>query len=371
MKKEEIALEIEQIFARRHEYVQEKKNRPVVGYMCKLTPVEIILAGGAMPIELFGDRRRAELADTCVGATVCPFARSILEDALKGKYGYLDAVSIPHSCDIVTKIFDLWRECVSEKKEMYQIYIPHVVNKNAVDELIIELKEQAKWMKKVTGVEITAEKLTEAVKLANKSRQMLRKLHQLCEETKLQGSAFMAAVLCRGIMDTEEWNGYAEKLISSAMNKKINVKARLFMSAAAIEDLQLVEMIESFGGSVVVHEYCDGLRSCHKDIEEIGDPWYNIAKFYMEETMCQRFYDPGKRFDFIDETLKRVPVDGVITYALSNCDCFLLEEVAFIEKFKSMDIPALALHVNYEAQQNEQMMTRVEAFMEMVKRRKR
>ncbi|MEW6663079.1 MAG: 2-hydroxyacyl-CoA dehydratase subunit D [Bacillota bacterium] len=362
-------LEMRQIYLNRHAWTSQQKSLnkiPRVGFICRLTPVELILASRAIPVELFGERKQPLSAGAYMESNVCPFARNILDDALIGRYGYLDAVIVPHSCDVVTKIIDFWKAYV-QTPPVYQIWIPHVVSDHAVAGLKQELYRMAEWFTRTLGLDISSQSLRTAIQVINTSRRLLRQLHRGCQEGKVQGSEFLAAALSRGIIAPEQWNQMVAGIVETLNDGKMGTSAvRLLLSAAAMEDFQVIDTVEKLGGSVVLHEYCDGYRSCRADILEEGDPWLQVASHYVRETLCPRFYQPGLRLELVREMVSTTSVDGAIAYALANCDCYQFEEMALTETLEGLGIPTISLHTNYEAQQNEQMFTRLEAFFEIV-----
>ena len=88
-----------------------KAGKKVIGYLCLYPPVELITALGLVPFRIFGDMSEPITAADRVSTTVvCPFLRSILDLALKGKFDFLDGTVGAHTCDIGMTTVIAWRD---------------------------------------------------------------------------------------------------------------------------------------------------------------------------------------------------------------------------------------------------------------------
>ena len=73
--------EISDLFGRRQEEITEAKSRgnKVVGYFCMFTPIELILAAGAIPVRVnSGCYATSKVGDRVVPVEVCPIIRSTI-----------------------------------------------------------------------------------------------------------------------------------------------------------------------------------------------------------------------------------------------------------------------------------------------------
>ncbi|MBM3133185.1 MAG: 2-hydroxyacyl-CoA dehydratase, partial [Chloroflexi bacterium] len=102
---------VDEVFRDRGKRARELKaqQKPVIGYLCTFTPVEIMAAAGVMPFRMAGNMREpiAE-AGRYLESIACPFTRSVLDLGLRGEYRFLDGFVMPHACDNIVKLYDLW-----------------------------------------------------------------------------------------------------------------------------------------------------------------------------------------------------------------------------------------------------------------------
>ena len=96
---------------RRHEEARAWKERSggkVIGLFCCSVPEELIHAAGMLPVRLLGEHEDNSEADVFFPVNVCPYPKACFDQALKGKYDYLDGMVVPNVCDMVRAMFGQW-----------------------------------------------------------------------------------------------------------------------------------------------------------------------------------------------------------------------------------------------------------------------
>ncbi|MDP6101635.1 MAG: 2-hydroxyacyl-CoA dehydratase family protein, partial [Dehalococcoidia bacterium] len=140
-------------------------GKKVVGYLCCYPPVEFLTALDLVPFRIQGNTREPiSEADAYLETIMCPFIRSCFDRALKGDYKFLDGLVVPHSCDTVQRIYDIWR-FYSPVPFTHFLNVPHMVSPSSFTffEKELELFQQA--LEGLAGKKITPEDLQAAVKL--------------------------------------------------------------------------------------------------------------------------------------------------------------------------------------------------------------
>jgi benzoyl-CoA reductase/2-hydroxyglutaryl-CoA dehydratase subunit BcrC/BadD/HgdB len=82
---------------------------------------------------------------------------------------------------------------------------------------------------------------------------------------------------------------------------------------------------------------------------------------------CACFTPNEERLDNIVAMAKDLRADGVVHYSLSFCQPYAIESFKVERALKKAGIPMLAIETDYSMQDVEQLKTRVEAFVEMLK----
>ncbi|HME42285.1 MAG TPA: 2-hydroxyacyl-CoA dehydratase family protein, partial [Syntrophorhabdales bacterium] len=156
-----------------------RQGKGVMGYLSALGPVEIITAAGLVPLRLKGDvSEPITKADVHMETIVCPFVRNVFDAVLKGTYGYLDGIVIPHLCDSTSRTYDTWAYNVPLPYSFF-LNVPHSSDAPSIDFFKSVLGTFIKSLERLTGTRITDEALAQSVKAHNKNRQTMRQLYSL------------------------------------------------------------------------------------------------------------------------------------------------------------------------------------------------
>ena len=151
----------------------------VVGYLSALCPVEILTAGGIVPLRLKGNVSEAiTKADAHMETIVCPFVRNVFDAALKGRYDFLDGMVLPHQCDSMERTVDVWSYNLNLPYWHFLNY-PHTTDDPSLAFTGEIFRIFVATLERFTGKKITREDLARAVEAHNRNRQAMRALYDL------------------------------------------------------------------------------------------------------------------------------------------------------------------------------------------------
>ena len=152
--------------------------------------------------------------------------------------------------------------------------------------------------------------------------------------------------------------------------KTADYKARVMVGGSALDNPQLIEIIEGLGGMVVTDSLCFGSRHFLNPVEEDGDPLEAIAKRYYFHNPCPRMMGEFKnRLRFTEEMAKGANVDGIILQKIVFCDNHAVESTMLAEELEPLNIPVMVLEREHMISDVGRLKTRIEAFMERIARR--
>ncbi len=360
------------IIQNRHERAKEySRDRRLIGYFCDFVPEELLHAAGFAPVRITGTRGPISLADKHLQSNVCSFARSCLELVLNGTYAYLSGVVIPHSCDVITKMNDLWAYRVDAPEFCHYLWYPHKArDPNARSAFIDELRRLKAGLEEFTGSEISDESLRTSISLYNKNRTLLAKAYDLRKDDAplLSGTEALSLTLSSMLAPKEEHTKRLGELLSSLDGEGSPAKERprILVSASVLDDEDLIASIEELGATVVCDDVCTGIRYFWGEVSERGDPIEAIADRYLQKIPCPRTFESGARIDFLMKNVADYGVQGVIMYILRCCDAHLFEMPGLQEKLKTAGTPVLYLQGDHSAPISEETRNRISAFVEML-----
>lgn len=361
-----------EISKNRHKYAKEWKERTggkVFGWLCSYSPVELIYASGMLPVRILGSHEVQDVTDRYLFPTVCPFSRDALAQGLKGRYDYLDALTLARTCSHVQGTFDNWRNYIPTPF-IYYIWFPcHRASQRAQACLVGEYKGMKEGIEEFTGKTFTDEDLDRSIELYNTNRRLMREVYEFRkrDDVPITGAEAMEMVVASQMMDVAEHNKLLEELLQELPNRKLdrNSGLRLMMIGSEMDDIVFVRMMEELGCTVVTDEHCTGSRYFWDDVIPQEDRLAAIAERYINRWPCPAVSsDFSSRMERVLQHAKDWDVQGVLLYQQKFCDPHEFDIPSLQKIFKENDIPTLILEFDVTIPFG-QFRTRIEAFLEM------
>jgi len=356
----------------RHQYAKDWKERTggkVMGTLCTYVPLEIVYAAGMLPVRILGTHEVQDVTDRYLFPTVCPFCRDALAQGLKGRYDYLDGLSMGRTCSHIQGTFDNWRNYIPTPL-IYYIWFPcHRESPRSVDCLVGEYKGFKEALEKLTGNKITDEKLDEAIELYNTNRRLMKQVYEFRknEDPPITGAESMEMVVASQMMDVAEHNKLLEELLEELPGRKLDRETglRLMMIGSQMDDISFVERMEELGCTVVIDENCSGSRYFWDEVVPEEDRLSAIASRYVNRWPCpavsSNFSD---RFSRVLKVAQEWNIQGALVYQQKFCDPHEFDIPMLQQMFKEHDIPTVVLEFDVTVPFG-QFRTRIEAFLEM------
>lgn len=350
----------------------------VMGWLCTYVPEELVHAAGALPVRISGYAKETDLQDGTAYFYVnnCSFARSCLQLGLRGEYDYLDGFVAGSTCDAARRLFDLWRSYVPVPFS-HVMTVPRKYTDKALDLYLVQVIELKKTLEAHLGVEITDQALMKSIALHNESRSLLRALNDLRkpDDPSIDGSQTMEVLNAGSRMPKETFNGCLRELLRSLQNsqQRRKCRARIMVAGSALNNAEFIRSIEQIGGLVVTDELCTGTRYW-ADPVAVGDneePLKAIARRYLINFPCARMYPSEERFQRMLKLIREFRVDGVISQTIRYCSPYSNDLPLLSDVLNQNGIPMLSLDVEYGTSGSGQILTRVQAFLEMLEARRK
>ncbi len=378
---------VKEIYQDRYQRAKELKaeGKKVIGYLCIYPVLEMMTALDTVPHRIFGDMSEPITgADDYLPTMVCPFLRSLLDLGLKGRYDFLDGVVMAHICDVGARTSHLWDVAV---KTPYSHFIdtPHTTHKVAQEQFKELLKDFQKTLESFAGKELSPERLKEAIEVHNQQRALVRELYDLRKPTPplISGTETLQVMVAIMSLPVEEGNELLRQVISEVKQRKDGPPkklARLLVWGSIIDDIALMEMIESLDANVVMDDTCVGSRAYFADVKLTDDPLDGLAYHYLVELKCPRTYreaSPGEtrkdyktdlesRFSYLGDFAKDWNANGVILQAIRYCDSHGYEVPQLKDYLDSIGLPNIYLEHDYSEAALAPLRTRVQAFTEII-----
>ncbi|MGD0794036.1 MAG: 2-hydroxyacyl-CoA dehydratase family protein [Dehalococcoidales bacterium] len=352
--------------------VIKRSGRPVIGWFCSYTPLEILLAAGLQPYRILPEPGKAiTRADSYIDRNFCPYVRTCLGEALEGTYKFLEGLVVVNSCDAMRRMYDVWRYNIGGDF-IHLLDLPRVNSPEAA-------AYYRECLQKLTGeieahfkVPVTDRKLAEAIKSLNNWRSLLRELYKVNRDKGFPLTAAQVHTVVRAgtTLPIDVFNGALERLIDN-LGKSDSVSVdegpRILITGSIMDNPRILELIGECGSKVVADDLCTGTRQFWDTVERAADPLTDLSRHYLGRTPCPRMKDASRRFDHVLEMIDEFRVDGVIFYTMKFCDPFLFDVPLFKEGLARRGLPSLLLEGDYTPGTLGRVKTRIEAFTEMLR----
>ncbi len=357
----------------------KKQGRKVIGFYCLYSPVEMAVAGGAIPVSLCGTRNDpiAE-AEKILPRNLCPLIKSSYGFAATGTcpfFRFSDLVVGETTCDGKKKMFEL----LAEYRPMHILQLPQNQDLGAaLPYWTLEVQRFKERVEKETGAVISKENLSEAICLMNKERRSKKALMDLAKmkPSPLSGMELLSILFKNGFfVDKQQGISLMVEFEEAFRERSLKGEGpfstktpRILLTGVpvGVGSHKVVQVIEKIGANVVAFETCSGYRSVLV-VDEGEEPLQALAEKYLETPCSVMSPNPG-RLTLLAELIEEFSVDGVVDLTWQACHTYNVESHT-IERFvrDRFGLPFLHLETDYSESDTEQLGVRIEAFLEMVR----
>ncbi|MEW6265491.1 MAG: 2-hydroxyacyl-CoA dehydratase family protein [Thermodesulfobacteriota bacterium] len=342
-------------------------GRPILGYFCTYTPVELIHAAGFLPFRIWGDDAPVALADACLPSFVCPFLRRALNKGLNGGYDFLSGIIQGYTCEASCGVVNIWRDNVGGQC-FHLLPLPYNNNSKARSYLRAALEELASKLKELGGFPAEAG-LRESLDLYARIRRRLLALYKSKTRGTLPLSAgeWLLVNLAFSISPPVEYLVWLEELTVS-LNKEKPGAARglpVLVSGSVIEQPGLLDLIEECGGRVAADDLCTGQRNLMPPDGRGHDSWARLIDRYMNRFPCPARSTTAERAGQLKDLAARSGVRAVIFVLQKFCAPHLGDHPVIQAELRAAGWPGLLLEVEETGSAEGQWRTRLESFFEL------
>ena len=361
----------------------------LIGTTCIQAPDELIYAMGATPVRLCnGSYHYDQIGADFMPAKSCSLVKATLgmlhSDNRIPKIGDPDLIVNPTTCDQKKKasamiegmgyaVYDLELPNVKESEEA-RLYWQRSV------------RQFAQKLREVTGKKLTKKNLKAAMARTSRAQAAFRTLHNfrkaspalmLGKDVFLVTNAFFFDDIDRWIEAVEKLNAELAQREADGFQAAQRKAPRILFTGSppVFPNLKLPLLIEEAGGVVVADETCSANRMLY-DMTAV-DEWLlndmvdGLADKYLKPCTCPIFTRNDDRRRRLLELSTTFGVDGVVYQAFAGCQVYEMEQKSVAESLNAKGIAMLYIETDYSPDDQGQLTTRIEAFLESIKTRKR
>ena len=285
----------------------------MIGFVCKYAPVEVFEAMDTEVGRISPSVVNFNQADTLMHPNVCSFVKSVLEEVIGSDY---EGVILTTCCDSVRRLCDVLRDQCPDKF-IYMIDVPRKVNDFSSKMFTENLRKMIRAYEDFSGKKFDEKKFAQI-------------LERKAEAEKLRKAP-------------EKEDGPRIGLVGTRCSAGV------------------LNILENHHAQILFDMTCTGLSRSFRCGQE--DPLGAYAWDLLNQVPCLRMVKASGREKFIDGFKDRL--DGMICHTVKFCDMYAFE---YSELRAGAGVPVLQAETDSTAQSEGQIRTRVEAFLESVKK---
>ncbi len=362
-----------------------EKGQKILGTFCLYVPDELIFAVNAISVGLCGGTNFSNYAsEGIIPANTCPLIKSAVGFALGNICPYfasLDLLVGETTCDGKKKAWEVLEKNYPVK--MHVVETPQCKDRpQAREHFIAELKALAKKLEEITGNKLTEKNLKSTMERIENRRNQIRRLYET-RKTDPPPISGKDALLVSQVAFYDDPDREIQMIGKLAVELEQRVKdgvgvfekgtKRILISGTpmAVPNWKLHHLIETSGAVVVCEETCTGTRYFDAKLEITGKDVdgliRNLADRYLNIN-CACFTPNAARTEDIKRLVTEYNADGVVLYSLSFCQPYIMESLMIVKELKEMGIPTISIETDYSSEDVGQLQTRIQAFLEMIKK---
>ena len=357
------------------------QGKKFVGFYCVFAPQELIVAADAVPVTLCATKEEP-IADgeKYLPRNFCPLIKSSYGFAITEKCAFFNNSEFiigETTCDGKKKMFEL----MEKFKPMVVLEVPQSAKGETQKQYWrSEVARCRKEIEKRLGVTITEEKMQAAIKELNEQRALMRELASLntAIPAPLSGMDMLKVMWARNFtFDSAAFNQQLKDLIAELKTIKgkgegasPKTAKRIIVTGVptGVGAEKVLKIIEESGAAVVYIENCAGMKQYLHDVATSGSPLDAIADKYLA-TPCSCMSPNTGRLELLAELAKEYHADGVVDITWIGCHTYNVESRVLKDYLtKHGNVPLLQIETDYSQGDNAQIKTRIEAFLEMIKK---
>jgi len=369
-------------FGKRAEELKEfrESGGHVVGTLCYFAPAEIIAAFGAVPVRFCsGFYEAVHPANDLLGdAGLCPLVKSTLGLKMSQASPVLelcDLVVVPTPCDAKLKLGEILQDMV----EVHMMNLPAVKDtEDGRESWISEIKGLVRKLEALYGKKLRPPMLKKAITTYQRAQAAWRRFSELRKKGGIWGRDALLVAQLSFYDDISRWTENVNKLCDE-LELRAPVApeaARIMLGGSPIiwPNWKVPLLIEESGGIIIADELCSGSRTMYDPV--VVEEWtmegmlVALAERYLVPCTCPSFSPNLDRELNMLRRMRDFRAEGAVFHVLRGCHLNSLDATKADRVLRRERIPMLKVESEYDEGDLEQVRTRIEAFIEMIKARR-
>jgi benzoyl-CoA reductase/2-hydroxyglutaryl-CoA dehydratase subunit BcrC/BadD/HgdB len=326
-------------------------------------PRAVFHACGFHPIELWGPPRvDSKEGDRHLQAYACAIVRNATALLLEGGLDRCDVVLVPHTCDALQGMGSVLGDFGGLRQRVLTLYHPRARGAADLEFLVHEIARLAADLVAAGGRSPTEDEWIDAIDADTRADVALAALYRDRRALALSDREFYTAVRAREYLPPADFRAMAQSLPRGPVAAPPGVP--LMLSGMVCEPMDLFDHINAMGACVVADDLACGYRRLYPPVDT-GPPFERVARALLGAPP-----DPTRgttieeRATALVDRMQTSGARGLLVYGVKYCEPELFELPRLRAYLAEAGYPIL--HVEHEVAPTvpQQVLTRIEAFVE-------
>ncbi|HEY4004907.1 MAG TPA: 2-hydroxyacyl-CoA dehydratase family protein [Pseudonocardia sp.] len=360
-------------------YVVEWKLRTegrAVGVFPMHFPAEIVHAAGALPVLIQESREPDVHGRNLLAEFYCGYTRSLADSAARGHLDIYDGFFLADHCIQLLGAVDVVRAELPERPMFFGQLPTSLTDGWTLDKTRTVMQTFVDELGGFAGAALTEEALATSIELFNVNRRLLRELFAARRAGNAALTAGQLQVLVKSgmVMDRAEHTALLRQILAELPEVPRDDRIRVHLSGHLCHapKAELLAAIEECGAVVVDDDLFTGSRYIATDVAEDGDPVEALAQRYLRNDVNApnptRVKHESDWEDHLVHAVEAAGAQGVIVLMVRFCEPHMLYYPELRRRLGQRGIPHLLIETEHEGLPVETVRTRVEAFLERIRR---
>jgi bcr-type benzoyl-CoA reductase subunit C len=353
---------------------KRRTGRPVIGTFPMHFPAEVVHAAGALPVVVQDSPEQITVGHGSLYPFFCGYTRSVVDQATKGQFEFLDAIMFGDHCVQLLSAADVVRVKNPDLHVGFHQLIPALRDNWSFENAERTLRRCIEDIEAQLGVSVQEDDIAASVRLFNENRRLIRELYarRRAGEIALSGREMQMIVKSSMVMDKAE---HTARLRELAAGGEPSAGMPVYVSGHMCHapKPEILDMIEECGARIVDDDLYTGYRFVSLDVEETGDPVKALTAWYIarnDVVPCPTRLDPSIDWDgWLLEKVREAGAQGLIVLLVKFCEPHYFYYPRIKQAFEAAGVPHLLLETEHDMSALGNLRTRIEAFVELLKRK--
>ena len=325
------------------------KTRRAIGFLPVYVPREVIHAAGGLPVGIMGGGDMTEIVrgDSYFQSYICHLPRSVIELAVNGRLDAMDGFLFPSICDVIRNLSGMFK-LLKPDNYVHYFDLPQNFRAGLGGKFYAhEMRLVAQAVAKMTGTEVTDDRLRESITVYNANRRAIAALLALRIEKPwlIPATEYYLMLRAGYVLPADEHtalvNEYTLMVQQSDRRPLDNIRVMVRGAFCEQPPLALLRTLERAGCYLVDDDFVVGSRFIPDPIKAEGDPWEALAEAFMQRSLptASVYDEKHQKGPLLVQRVRDVRADGVLLMAPSFCDPALLDQPMLQSALEKAGIP--------------------------------